>query len=56
MSRVLWFHRRRGVKGVMVSWFLRFGGVSGFMVSNPPRIPEFYTLTKIHKPFPVGRP
>ena len=23
---------------------------------NPPRIPESYTLTKIHKPSPVGRP
>ena len=23
---------------------------------NPPRIPVFYTLTKIHKPNPVGRP
>ena len=23
---------------------------------NPPRIPIFYTLTKIHKPKPVGRP
>lgn len=23
---------------------------------NPPRIPEFYTLTKIHKTTPVGRP
>ena len=23
---------------------------------NPPRIPKFYTLTKIHKPSPVGRP
>jgi len=23
---------------------------------NPPRIPEFYTLTKVHKPVPVGRP
>ena len=23
---------------------------------NPPRIPEFYTLTKIHRPTPVGRP
>ena len=23
---------------------------------NPPRIPEFYTLTKIHKPCPVDRP
>ena len=22
----------------------------------PPRIPTFYTLTKIHKPVPVGRP
>ena len=24
--------------------------------SNPPRIPEFYTLTKLHKASPVGRP
>ena len=24
--------------------------------SNPPRIPDFYTLTKIHKPTLVGRP
>ena len=23
---------------------------------NPPRTPVFYTLTKIHKPTPVGRP
>ena len=23
---------------------------------NPPRIPVFYTLTKIHRPKPVGRP
>ena len=23
---------------------------------SPPRIPDFYTLTKIHKPVPVGRP
>ena len=23
---------------------------------NPPRIPEFYSLTKIHKAIPVGRP
>ena len=23
---------------------------------SPPRVPEFYTLTKIHKPTPVGRP
>jgi len=23
---------------------------------NPPRIPELYTLTKIHKPTPIGRP
>ena len=23
---------------------------------NPPRIPEFYTLTKIHKPSSIGRP
>ena len=22
---------------------------------NPPRVPVFYTLTKIHKPSPVGR-
>ena len=40
----------------MVSCSPRFGGVIGFMVSNPPQIPEFYTLTKIHKPSPVGRP
>ena len=26
------------------------------LVQNPPRIPEFYTLTKIHKTIPVGRP
>ena len=23
---------------------------------SPPRVPVFYTLTKIHKPTPVGRP
>ena len=26
------------------------------LAPNPPRIPIFYTLTKIHKPTPVGRP
>ena len=26
------------------------------LTSNPPRTPIFYTLTKIHKPTPVGRP
>ena len=26
------------------------------LTPNPPRIPVFYTLTKIHKPNPVGRP
>ena len=26
------------------------------LTRNPPRIPVFYTLTKIHKPNPVGRP
>ena len=26
------------------------------LLPNPPRIPIFYTLTKIHKPTPVGRP
>ena len=26
------------------------------LTSDPPRIPAFYTLTKIHKPTPVGRP
>ena len=26
------------------------------LTPNPPRIPVFYTLTKIHKPIPVGRP
>ena len=27
-----------------------------YLAPNPPRIPVFYTLTKIHKPNPVGRP
>ena len=26
------------------------------LTPNPPRIPVFFTLTKIHKPTPVGRP
>ena len=26
------------------------------LMPNPPRIPVFYTLTKIHKPTPVGKP
>ena len=26
------------------------------LTPNPPQIPVFYTLTKIHKPTPVGRP
>ena len=26
------------------------------LTPNPPRIPIFYTLTKIHKPTPVERP
>ena len=26
------------------------------LTPNPPRIPQFYTLTKIHTPTPVGRP
>ena len=26
------------------------------LTPNPPQIPVFYTLTKIHKPNPVGRP
>ena len=26
------------------------------LTPNPPRIPVFYTLTKTHKPNPVGRP
>ena len=26
------------------------------LIPYPPRIPVFYTLTKIHKPTPVGRP
>ena len=26
------------------------------LTPNPPRIPVFYTLTKIHKPTPIGRP
>ena len=31
-----------------MEWFLQ--------TPKPPRVPEFYTLTKIHKPKPVGRP
>ena len=27
-----------------------------FLTPDPPRIPVFYTLNKIHKPTPVGRP
>ena len=30
--------------------------ISSSLTRNPPRIPVFYTLTKIHKPTPVGRP
>ena len=26
------------------------------LTPNPPRIPIFYTLTRVHKPNPVGRP
>ena len=26
------------------------------LTPNPPRVPQFYTLTEIHKPTPVGRP
>lgn len=31
-------------------------GKKNTQTSYPPRIPLFYTLTKIHKPIPVGRP
>ena len=36
MSMISWFHRFRGVNGLIVlcvSWFHRVRGVSGFMVS-----------------------
>ena len=59
VSQVSWcqgFHGFIGFVVSMVSWFHRFGGFNGFVVSNPPRIPEFYTLTKIQKSSPVGRP
>ena len=59
VSKVWWcqlFHGFMGFVLSIVSWFARFGGVNGFVVSNPPRIPEFYNLTKIHKSSPVGTP
>ena len=59
VSLVSWcqgFHGFIGFVVSRVSWFQRFRGVNGFVVLNPPRNPEFYTLTKIHKPSAVGRP
>ena len=41
-------HQGRFIDETTVKWFSQ--------TPNPPRIPDFYTLTKIHKPAPVGRP
>ena len=41
-------YQRNHIDSMTKKWLLQ--------TANPPRIPEFYTLTKIHKPNPVGRP
>ena len=41
-------HQAGCIDGMTVKWFN--------LTPNPPRIPVFYTLTKIHKPTLVGRP
>ena len=41
-------HREQHIDEMTKKWFCQ--------TQNPPRIPVFYTLTKIHKPTPVGRP
>ena len=41
-------YRLENVRANVLKWLLQ--------TPNPPRIPVFYTLTKIHKPTPVGRP
>ncbi|XP_068756630.1 uncharacterized protein [Montipora capricornis] len=41
-------YQRNHIDSMTKKWLLQ--------TPNPPRIPVFYTLTKIHKPKPVGRP
>jgi hypothetical protein len=41
-------HKNNFIDDMTRKWFSQ--------TRNPPRIPIFYTLTKIHKPNPVGRP
>ena len=41
-------HRGKHIDDMTKKWLAQ--------TSSPPRIPVFYTLTKIHKPDPVGRP
>ena len=41
-------HRDNYIDDMTIKWLSQ--------TPNPPRIPEFYTLTKIHKPTLVGRP
>ena len=41
-------HKGEHIDDMTKKWLLQ--------TPNPPRIPIFYTLTKIHKPKPVGRP
>ena len=41
-------HRGKHINAMTEKWLS--------LTQNPPGIPVFYTLTKIHKPNPVGRP
>ena len=41
-------HKQNYIDDMTNKWFCQ--------TPNPPRTPVFYTLTKIHKPTPVGRP
>ena len=41
-------HRGKHIDDMTKTWLSQ--------TPNPPRIPVFYTLTKVHKPTPVGRP
>jgi len=41
-------HRSRHIDDMTKKWLSQ--------IFSPPRIPVFYTLAKIHKPVPVGRP